>query len=709
VLAVFVFFLCLAPACAAVRFDVFLGHDQLVPEASWFPITFEVLNDGAPFMGVVELSPGNFDSSQTRMMVVELPTGTLKRFTIPAFSSGRYFGGWSARLLDEKGKVRAEQQNLRVRQTMAGRLPMFAAISRTLPSLPKIKSNQADMQPVVARYLPALFPDNPITLEGLDTIYIQAERALDFKVTQVNALLAWLNAGGHLIIGVEQVLHVNGNEWLKGILPCDLTNMKLEPAHHELQDFTVSDRRRDGSNYKFRGSNETVPSRKRRQAASVDFANPYAKLPEDLKFESAPLQVASGVLRDGEILVGSANSPLVITAPRGRGRLTVLTFSPELEPFVSWTNRPHFWAKMMDLPPFLLATDQYQQYGGYSIDGVFGAMIDSKQVRKLPVGWLLVLLVGYLVVIGPFDRYWLNKINRQMLTWITFPVYVALFSGLIYLIGYKLRAGESEWNELHVVDVMPAGEQAGLRGHTYGSIYSPVNARYHLAGEQMFSTFRGEFTTYSAQESSRATIEQRGNNFQAEISVPVWTSQLYVSDWWRQAAAPVKMAVNESGAGYEVTVDNQLDKKLTRCKIVVNGSVLEVGEVAPRQTRKISLARSGESLSTFVQRFGGNFASAVSQRQQAFGQNTPQIFDIPQSTMAASFVGQLRPGQNYGYNQFVAPAGLDLTDLVEGGYAVLLAWVDDYSPVKPINKFDPRRAHKDTLLRVATLVRDREP
>ena len=54
-------------------------------------------------------------------------------------------------------------------------------------------------------------------------------------------------------------------------------------------------------------------------------------------------------------------------------------------------------------------------------------MIDSRQVRKLPVEWLLLLLVVYLIVIGPFDQWWLKKINRQMLTWITFPTYVVLF------------------------------------------------------------------------------------------------------------------------------------------------------------------------------------------------------------------------------------------------------------------------------------------
>ena len=51
-------------------------------------------------------------------------------------------------------------------------------------------------------------------------------------------------------------------------------------------------------------------------------------------------------------------------------------------------------------------------------------MMDSRQVHKLPVGWLLLLLLVYLVVIGPFDRFWLKRIGKPMLTWITFPCYV---------------------------------------------------------------------------------------------------------------------------------------------------------------------------------------------------------------------------------------------------------------------------------------------
>ena len=68
---------------AAVRFDMFTGYDGIVPQGSWFPIAFEVQNDGPPFIAVVEVSPAQFSSTQTRTMVVELPTGTTKRGVCP--------------------------------------------------------------------------------------------------------------------------------------------------------------------------------------------------------------------------------------------------------------------------------------------------------------------------------------------------------------------------------------------------------------------------------------------------------------------------------------------------------------------------------------------------------------------------------------------------------------------------------------------------
>jgi hypothetical protein len=712
------------PIQAAVRFDAFLGYDGVLPQANWFPVVCEVQNDGPTFKAVVEVSPSQFGPGQRRALAVELPTGTTKRFALPVFSTGRGFVTWDARLLDDRGRVRAEARNLRVRRTVAPRIPIFAAVTRAVPALPPTQGGQAEVSPVVARLQPAVFPDTPLGLEGLNTIYLSSERALDLKESQVKALLAWLRAGGRLVVGVEQLGHLNGTDWLKPLLPCEVTGLGQASPHEALQEWLT----------KPLPSGRVTPSVVRHAHVpgmrfdprggqpEVSGDNPYANLKPDTSFANAPMQVASARLREGWVLIGSEAQPLVVSARRGRGELVTLLFSPELEPFLSWTNRPWFWARMADFPPelFVRQTDSavYPVYGGYSLDSLFGAMIDSRQVRKLPVGWLLALLLTYLMVIGPLDYWGLKKINRQMWTWLTFPAYVGLFSVLIYFIGYKLRAGEIEYNELHVVDVIPGGDlsvkappgQADWRGSTYASLYSPANARYPLASEIPIASLRGEFAGgYGpGDEVGRTSIEQQTVGFRAEVSVPVWTSRLFVGQWWQRGDSPLRLRVTGSGRRYEVELENRTDTAIRPVRLVIGDRVFDLGEIQARQVRQVSVQEAqGQMLSGFLRGHAASFQNAAGQRGRAFGDSEGGfITDVVGGAMAASFPSLLRPAQ--GFVQFIAPGSLDLTPLLERGDAILLAWVPGYAPVKPMNRFSPRRGQRDTLFRLAVPVEEWE-
>jgi hypothetical protein len=76
--------------------------------------------------------------------------------------------------------------------------------------------------------------------------------------------------------------------------------------------------------------------------------------------------------------------------------------------------------------------------------------------------------------------------------------------------------------------------------------------------------------------------------------------------------------------------------------------------------------------------------------------------------MAASFLSHLGTMQG-GMHHFIAPPGLDLSPVVEHGDAVLLGWAADYSPVKTLRQFTPRRSQKNTLWRVAVSVQSPKP
>jgi hypothetical protein len=687
------------------QFDVFLGYDWIVPEASWFPVVCEVKNDGPAFNGVIELSGGNYNQGPTHRLNVELPTGTLKRFVVPLFSTSRGFSSWDVRLLDERGRVRGEQIGVRARKQVSSGTPVVGSLARTAggnPLLSAVAPQSPESQPPSARFQPSIFPDNPLVLEGLDVLYLNSEKASELKDNQIRALFAWLNAGGHLIVGVEQITDVTAARWLRNLFPCDLKEMQTIHQHPEFQNWLRTATPKRGGKASYRAA-ATTGDRSRLRPDQ-----PFNDLAMDPVFEAAELQAATGAVRDGQVLLAAGDIPLLITANRGRGRVTALLFSPEREPFRSWKNLSAFWSLLVEVPGEMYGAANYNQPGGWSSDAIFGAMIDSRQVHKLPVEWLLLLLIIYLVVIGPLDQFWLKRIGRPMLTWITFPCYVVLFSLLIYFIGYKLRAGESEWNELHLVDVLMNGDNAELRGRTYASVYSPANQRYILESQQKYATLRSEFagTWAGGQTSEKVTVFQTGDSFKAEIFVPVWTSQLYVSDWWQPAPVPLSATVVPKAGGWEVKVQNGTDRKLVNVHIAIESQIVTLGDLGGKETKAFAVKRGqGAGLRDFVSRYGHTFQGAVQSRQRTFGSSqSGRIDDLPNSTVAVSMISLMAGGGDNYMATFITPPGLDVAAVIEHGNAVVFAWAADYSPIKPINQFSPRRMHRDTLWRVAVPV-----
>ncbi len=398
---------------------------------------------------------------------MDLPTNTPQTLIfIPLFSTAR---AWDVRLLDESGKIRSEQI-LDRGQVVKNNLPLVAALART--SRPEIARLPLIFHRHIIRMPNTRLPD--CSRRSFQTIrwrwreinllYLSSERAANLTVGQVNALVAWLQSGGHLVLGVEQLTDVNATLWLRELLPCELNSTVTLTSHSALEEWAKSEssispnaplqlRSIPAPASPNKSPNPTVSAQmqsRRASAASIPRVtrgclatqkNPGSRI---LDFAAAPLLVATGSLYAMELyLIGDASAPLALEGVRGRGKITVLMFDPEHEPFVSWKNRGWLWAGLAGIPASAFQTPYANiRASRLSSDGIFGAMIDTKQVRKLPLGWLLALLAAYLVVIGPLDQYWLKKINRQMLTWVTFPCYVAIFSGLIYYIGFHLRAGE---------------------------------------------------------------------------------------------------------------------------------------------------------------------------------------------------------------------------------------------------------------------------
>jgi len=688
-------------AWGKIQFDVFPGYDTLARAGAWYPVGVEIFNDGPSFDGIVEL-----DTGQGPVRVpLELPTNTRKRFTVPLFNPSRSFLSVDGRLLDDRGKVREEQSGKRV-AVQGWEIPLMGALPGSFagaPTFPEASSQQqSGWQPRVARMQPELFPDSPVALEGLNSLYLNSARALELKEPQVRALQAWVHGGGQLIVAVDQPADVNATPWLRALVPAELDGVAEAPVGAGLQEWIQDGAWDPQFAYKAAapragGLRRSSSATRRRSSASED---PFASLASDASVVGVPVPLLKLNPREGRVVLGPPRQPWIVEAPRGRGQVVLLAFNPEREPLKSWTQRPWFFARLADVPPSLWTAEDRNFFGGRSLDSIFGAMIETRQVRKLPVGFLLLLLLAYLVVIGPFDQWWLRKINRPMLTWITFPLYVGLFSGLIYVIGYKLRAGVTEWNELHVVDVLPQGDgsRAALRGWSFGSLYSPANNTYPLGSDLPVAALRGEFRGLwgSSGDPARLKTTLRAQGFDAEMFVPVWSSALAVSEWEESGAAPL---IARSSDGSRIELQNASGRKLGPLWILSGDRWTEVAELPSGATRSVDADEGrGGSVGELIGSWDGRFQQAISRREEAFGggERTP-IDDWAQASVAASLPSSLQSPNG----PYVWPSGFDLAPVLRRGDRVVLAWLPDTTLLPALNRFESARSRKGTLLRLA--------
>ncbi|MBI5774958.1 MAG: hypothetical protein HZA89_14610, partial [Verrucomicrobia bacterium] len=633
-------------------------------------------------------------------------------------SSGRH-ASWTAKLLDAQGRPRAGEVTVAPRRSenREGDLRhdalLLGALSRTLdgmPVFPPLRSNRQELAPTVARLNAAYFPDDPIALEGLSALYFNTSFAPGLTPPQAKALLEWTRAGGHLIVAVDQPGDVAAVPWLKKNLPADFGAVISSPMGGEFQRWILNMTNLPPApavTPKASGKSKT-PTKKITPTYGSGI-----RLTVDSAFENSALPLVEATPRGGSVVLQLQDKPLLIEAAHGLGKISVLAFNPEREPFRSWENRPWFWARLCGVPPTLIHATSPANYGGQSLDAIFGALIDSRQVRKLPVSALVLLLAVYLAVIGPVDFIWLRRVNRTVLTWITFPLYVLLFSALIYFIGFALRAGKTEWNELHVVDVFPSGERAELRGRTFASIYSPSSTKYPVAADPAcaHSAWRAEFmgSSRGRESGARMDIVQRGINFQAQLYVPVWVNQLAACDWWRTAPTPLALEVTQRGDTLDVKINHASGNPLQNVRFVARGRVHELGTISATSPRQFTLkTAAGIELTNFVNLAGANFQNVVQFRGQAFGDaNRARLDNDSTSAMAASFISLLNPRSDRPYSDqlFIAPAGFDLTPVVKRGDAVLLAWDAGHSFINPLNQFPAKLGARNTLLRLAAPIK----
>ncbi len=223
--------------------------------------------------------------------------------------------------------------------------------------------------------------------------------------------------------------------------------------------------------------------------------------------QGAPIELYSGskrsILMDGSeiapfleipflsgvkegIEVSEGDLPLVVRQAYGFGMLTYFGGDLNGPPLGDWRDRPQFLLRLLNWSEVKTQTTNINAMSlihlGYNdFSGQLRSALDHfENVKNTPFSLILLLIVVYVLAIGPLDWLVVHKIlKKPRLTWVTFPLEILLFCWIAFAFAAHNRSQPLSLNKADLFDI---DVQTGLtRVSTWGEIFSPKDAVYDIA------------------------------------------------------------------------------------------------------------------------------------------------------------------------------------------------------------------------------------
>jgi len=301
----------------------------------------------------------------------------------------------------------------------------------------------------------------------------------------------------------------------------------------------------------------------------------------------------------------------VLRAAHGLG--TIIYFGGDLSerPLNNWRDRTALVRNIMQWNTERRAAVDPRagamlQLGYNDIAGQIRSALDQFEgVRIVPFSVILIILTAYWLVIGLFDWFLVHKVlQRPILTWVTFPLWIVLFSVLTYALAAPGRPNVEQWNVLDIWDVDK--ETNTYRHSLWMTRYSPRDWK-----------FGGTFTNLGDGYYSWNGLPGSGLGGMAPktVSPPVWHIGSEQIDYGKITNVPVQIRSSKSFFGqfnrdlidrvqrYGRIVAELSDEEgvpigmievpddfsiLKNCILVYGRWVLELGEIQRGQTIRLT-------------------------------------------------------------------------------------------------------------------------
>jgi hypothetical protein len=494
----------------------------------WLPLSIVLRNDGPTARVVVAAATPNARSRST--LPIELAGGAEARATLYAAMDRQ------ARELrvsvEREGAVLAEQ-TVAVRPREGERMIGIISPQPLQLNLP-LRQELAELPFLPFSFPPAALPDQPAGLSSLSLLLLSGAPAEGLRPAQLDALLAWVRSGGHLVLG-------GGGG----------AGTAIEALPPELRIVTPG---------------ATA------QLAPAPLAE-YSGAPAPAQIEGLTLSPAPGAT-----VFGPPAAPLWAQRDVGLGRVTQLAFDPGLRALAEWPGAPALWGRL--LRPVALYGSAFgsDPFPDLLREQTLANALGNLPAVNLPESNLLfALLALYAVLIGPGLALLLRRADRQSLGWVALPAAALLVFAVSGGLAYASRADQRLISQITLLEQVDADS---ARARSVVGLLSPQPETFALSlrPSALVRPIQPSASQYGPIEPVGGDISQGSGSL--GLAVEPWTLQgVLAEEIVAYQALDAEIVLGPSGA--EAVVRNTSGATLRDVAVAYAGQVVSMGTLGP--------------------------------------------------------------------------------------------------------------------------------
>lgn len=476
-LAALIFPLAAASADAAgsgINLTVHLGYQDVVKPGEWMPVTIDIHSAGPAVDGTLQIqesltsqpSVGGFAVYQ---QPISLAGGATKR--IRAYVSIDTSGAAVTARVVENGRVIASQDSL-ANGTTTALIGVLSDVPTTLDDFAAI--HPASVAARVVHLRLDEVPESAMALRAFDILAFDDFATDGLTAGQRNAIADYVYGGGNLLIGTGAAWHKTLAGLPSAILPINISGTIVVDA--------------------------TTPG-------------------------TSAVEVATGTMTIGHAWLGSDSQPLIVERAVGAGSVNLATFDWNQQPVAVSTSGRTVLRQVMSRTIFAAIGQggNTAMFGGPPM-GMFGGSRPSLATKSsalisvlgnlpgldlpsLQLTGLLVLL--YVLIVGPINYIVLGAMHRRALAWITVPLIAVIASAGAYGAGVFTKGRSVQANQVAILHLQSGWNRAYQE--TYTGVIPPSRGDYQVAIGSEQVLISPIATNYGGANSPNVRVDVRAN------------------------------------------------------------------------------------------------------------------------------------------------------------------------------------------------------